>query len=226
MLSLENKFKNFRVRDQKPLNFRSVINKDLFSKDLCSYAESGKKNNVLNQLKNGADIHYNKDYALRMASLYGHLEVVKTLLDYNSKNYNKQFDFEFALLWSSRNGYLDIVIALIKAGAKLTMLSKAIIRDFGTFEKRETILFLISKKVLINTDLYFLLRYVNFHLQEDYNKKNHSTELLLKCKQLLFDKIGHKLIKEIEIDDLDIDLNKMDIDPSEDESDYMFQDLF
>jgi ankyrin repeat protein len=67
-------------------------------------------------LKEGAHVHADNDYALKWASYYGYLEVVKTLLEAGA---NVRADNDYALKWASRNGHLEVVKTLLKAGASV-----------------------------------------------------------------------------------------------------------
>ena len=89
--------------------------------------------------KRGADIHINDDYALRCATLYGHLDIVKYLIEKGASinimddlplrlaTYNGNFkmvkylvekgaDVSFkanaSLRWACKKGYIDIVLYL------------------------------------------------------------------------------------------------------------------
>ena len=64
----------------------------------------------------GADIHADNDHALRMASLNGHLDVIKFLV---SKGANINAYDDDALRLASLNGHLDIVKFLVSKGADI-----------------------------------------------------------------------------------------------------------
>ena len=66
--------------------------------------------------KNGADIHYHNDYALRISARRGHLDIVKFLIK-NGANINV-LESE-ALIDSSTNGHYEIVKVLIENGASI-----------------------------------------------------------------------------------------------------------
>ncbi len=62
----------------------------------------------------GADIHGNDDFALRWASNNGHLEVVKYLVELKPDGAKIHAFDDYALRYSSRNGHLDIVKYLVE----------------------------------------------------------------------------------------------------------------
>ena len=67
-------------------------------------------------IKVGANIHADNDCALRLATYYGHLEVVKLLLK-NGANIHAKNDCP--LRWAAENGYLEVVKLLLKNGADI-----------------------------------------------------------------------------------------------------------
>jgi ankyrin repeat protein len=67
-------------------------------------------------IKEGADIHIDDDYVLRLAAESGHLDVVKYLIK-NGADIHARDDY--ALGWAVSNDYLDVVKYLIKNGADI-----------------------------------------------------------------------------------------------------------
>jgi ankyrin repeat protein len=63
-----------------------------------------------------ADIHADNDYALRLASENGHLEVVKLLLEHNANIHSNNDD---ALRSASVNGHLEVVKLLLEHNADI-----------------------------------------------------------------------------------------------------------
>ena len=62
---------------------------------------------VINELiKEGADVHARDDYALRLASEYGHLETAKFLIE-NGADVHARDDE--ALRWASERGHLEVI---------------------------------------------------------------------------------------------------------------------
>jgi ankyrin repeat protein len=57
-------------------------------------------------LQQGANIHYNDDYALRLAAYNGHADVVKVLLDAGA---NVHANNDGALGWAAYYGHADVV---------------------------------------------------------------------------------------------------------------------
>jgi hypothetical protein len=67
-------------------------------------------------LEEGANVHAEDDLALRWASYYGYLEVVKTLLKAGA---DVHADNDYALKWASYYDHLEVVKTLLKAGANV-----------------------------------------------------------------------------------------------------------
>ena len=69
----------------------------------------------------GADIHSENDYAVRLASANGHLEVViypcEVGADIRSCN-------DYAVQWASGNGHYEVVKYLYEAGADISVISE------------------------------------------------------------------------------------------------------
>jgi ankyrin repeat protein len=65
-------------------------------------------------VEKGADFRYNENDAVRCASMFGHLEVVKYLIEMGA-------DFRAcdnqAVRWASENGHLEVIKYLIEKGA-------------------------------------------------------------------------------------------------------------
>lgn len=69
-------------------------------------------------IQSGADIHAKDDLALRLAALYGHLELVKLLVELGSDIESNNGE---ALIWASigrDQRHRDVVKFLIESGAK------------------------------------------------------------------------------------------------------------
>ena len=64
----------------------------------------------------GADVHFNDDQALRIASFYGHLPVVEVLVKAGA---DVHANHDEALRYASSNGHLPVVEVLVKAGANI-----------------------------------------------------------------------------------------------------------
>jgi hypothetical protein len=164
---LELDLEKFRISDQPKLNINKIKNLRTYNQNLKSYACEGKLKNVINCINNGADIHIDRDYPLRMASMNGHLKIVQILLQ--ASKGPRSFDFVWALEWSAKNGHLDIVKELLKFGAPKRILNKTCLKDYSTFSKRLVILYLIHSDIFVNTNYHF----INYHLDNtkyDYNQ--------------------------------------------------------
>ena len=64
----------------------------------------------------GANVHAGYDYALRLASEYGHAEVVKVLLDARGNVHGRG---DWALQWASYKGHAEVVQLLLDAGTDM-----------------------------------------------------------------------------------------------------------
>ena len=67
-------------------------------------------------VKAGADVHADNDRALRYASFHGHLSIVKVLVKAGA---DVHADNDYALRWASFHGHLSVVKVLVKAGANV-----------------------------------------------------------------------------------------------------------
>ena len=76
-------------------------------------------------VKSGADIHANDEYALRVASYYGHAAAVECLLKAGA---NVHALDDFALRWASSRGHAAAVECLLKAGADVHALDDYALR--------------------------------------------------------------------------------------------------
>jgi ankyrin repeat protein len=101
----------------------NLLNEYLKRKDmnrLLAYASGeGELGLVIWSLKNGTNIHYGSDFALRNATAWGKLEVVKYLVKQGA-DINAADDSYSVLYLASRHGYLEIVKYLVECGAIIT----------------------------------------------------------------------------------------------------------
>ena len=65
-------------------------------------------------VKNGVDIKAGDNFAVRWASIYGHLDVVKYLVENGA---DIKADNNYAVSWASINGHFDVVNYLVENGA-------------------------------------------------------------------------------------------------------------
>ena len=86
------------------------------NQDFIKSVKIGNIKNIKILIKNGADIHYNNNYALRFSSENGHIEVVKFLIE---KGANIHAGDDYAIKWSSLNGHIEVVKFLIEKGANI-----------------------------------------------------------------------------------------------------------
>ena len=76
-------------------------------------------------IQNGVDITGGNDYAIRLASSNGHLELVDFLIKNGA---DCTADNNYAIRWASCNGHLSVVDLLLKNGADCTVLNNIAIR--------------------------------------------------------------------------------------------------
>jgi len=75
-------------------------------------------------VEQGADLHAQNDYALRLAAENGHLKVVKYLLEQGANLHTKN---DYALRWAAENGQLEVAKYLLKQGANSDRLSQKVL---------------------------------------------------------------------------------------------------
>ncbi len=90
------------------------INSTNSNKYLDTGSNQGRLDQVIISLKNGANIHSQFDGALRWASYYGHIEVVKYLVELKPDGADIHAESDVALRSASSNGHLDIVKYLVE----------------------------------------------------------------------------------------------------------------
>jgi ankyrin repeat protein len=69
----------------------------------------------------GADIHENNDIAVQWTSSYGHLEIVKYLVSVGA---NIRCKKDISVQWASSNGHLEVVEYLISLGADISKITE------------------------------------------------------------------------------------------------------
>ena len=74
------------------------------------------KQKVLEEIKNGADIHADDNWAVRMASMCGYTETVKLLIENGA---DITANDNYAVRWASWSGMTETVKLLIDYGATL-----------------------------------------------------------------------------------------------------------
>ena len=76
-------------------------------------------------LEQEADLHAERDYALRLAAENGHLEVVKYLIDLHASE-------DGALRWAAANGRLKVVKYLLERGADSNLITRQMLVELFT----------------------------------------------------------------------------------------------
>ena len=99
----------YYIKDLRKINSINATDKLFFG------SEKGRLDHVIISLMgHGANIHTQDDQALRWASFYGQIEVVKYLVELKPDGANIHARNDQALEWASTNGHLDIVKYLIE----------------------------------------------------------------------------------------------------------------
>ena len=112
----------------------------------------------------GADIHANNNYAIRLASKHGHLEVVKYLVSIGA---DIHADNDYAIRYASEKGYLEVVKYLVSIGADIHALNDEAIRYASLNGHLEIVKYLVSLGADIHADNDYAIRYasLNGHLE-------------------------------------------------------------
>jgi len=87
------------------------------NQELIDSSKTGDLEKVKTLVEGGANIHVCNDYAVRLASENGHLEVVKYLVEQQGANIRACYDY--ALRYASYNGHLEVVKYLYDKGADI-----------------------------------------------------------------------------------------------------------
>ena len=123
-------------------------------------------------VEQGANIHADKDSALRWASRNGYLEIVKYLVEHGADIHALN---DYALRFASANGHLEIVKFLVKQGANIHACEDYALRWASYYGHIEVVEFLVEQGADIHADKDYALRYAseNGHLEiVDYLKSN------------------------------------------------------
>lgn len=104
--------------EQELTNNVAISNIDINLKFIGAINNDKRDNSKLiaQLLKQGADLHFESDYALRWKSAYGHINSVKLLLS-NGADVHAAKDG--ALRLAIKNGHVDVVKLLLRHGARL-----------------------------------------------------------------------------------------------------------
>jgi len=89
-------------------------------------------------LQHGADVHANNDYALRWASMNGHLSVVQFLVQH------VHADNDYALCWASYYGHLPVVQFLVQHGADVHACNDYALRWASNYGHLPVVQFLVQ----------------------------------------------------------------------------------
>ena len=128
---------------------------------LIEFSKKGKLNLVRFVLDRGADIHFDNDWALRLASKNGHLETVGLLLNSGANihaNYNEAFR------WAIQKGHFETVELLLDRGANINADNNGALSWASKYGDLETVQFLLDKGADINVDALYMAS-KNRHLE-------------------------------------------------------------
>ncbi len=119
-LSLEilNKYKGDRSWSEYYINDLREINRVNADDYLIKGSTDKRYDHVMIAIDNGANVHIESDFAVKMASYGGRLDIVKYLVN-NGANIRTNNDIP--VRWASGNGYLDVVRYLVSQGADITL---------------------------------------------------------------------------------------------------------
>ena len=106
-------------------------------------------------VENGANIHAENDHALLWASANGQLEVVKYLVNNGA---NIHADNDFALRWASKYGHLEVVKFLVQNGADIHDEDDEALRWTSFYGYLEIVKFLVQNGADIHAEDDWALR--------------------------------------------------------------------
>ena len=131
---------------------------DILDKMLVKMATEGSIQGVSMILFKGADIHTDNDGALRWASYYGYLEVVKHLVEHGADIHAQD---DYALRWASRNGHLEVVKYLTEHGADVHAIDDLALRWASVQGHLEVVKYLIENGANVVADNNLALRWAS-----------------------------------------------------------------
>jgi ankyrin repeat protein len=113
----------------------------------------------------GADVNADDDAALRYASTNGHLEVVRYLVEKCGAHMHAENDY--ALRWSSTNGHLEVVRWLVECGADVHADDEGALREASMNGHVEVVKYLVLKGADVHAwnDCALQLASMNGHLE-------------------------------------------------------------
>jgi len=124
--------------------------------------ETGAKEGIVWLVKDaiaaGADVHARDDYALRLASNYGHVEVVQLLLDAGADVHAEN---DLALRWASGNGHAEVVKLLLGARADVHARDDCALRWASYYGNVEVVKLLLAAGANVHADDDYALRYAS-----------------------------------------------------------------
>jgi hypothetical protein len=81
--------------------------------DFINVCEEGRLDRVIELVNNGVDIHADEDYGFRIACLYGHLDIIKYLMEQEDKP-NIHVDDEYGFQLICQNRHLEVFKCLME----------------------------------------------------------------------------------------------------------------
>ena len=141
-LSVLKKYKQDRSWSQYYIEDLRSMNKNNADTKLITALKSGRLDQVIIAVKNGADIHANNDASLRNASAYGQLDIVKYLVEQGADIHANDDE---SLRNASAYGQLDVVKYLVEQGADIHALNDYSLRSASYNGRTDVVDYLVSQ---------------------------------------------------------------------------------
>ena len=136
------KYKQNRSWSQYYIEDLRTITPSNANTKLITASKSGRLDQVIIAVNNGADIHARNDESLRYASIHGHLDAVKYLISQGADIHARD---NYSLRMASVSGYLDVVKYLVEQGADIHALNDYSLRMASDYGHLEVVKYLVSQ---------------------------------------------------------------------------------
>ena len=108
-------------------------------------------------IQKGANVHAQRNYALRRAACNGHLSVVKSLI---SSGANVHAENDAALQLSAERGHLPVVKFLVKSGAYIHANNNAALRWSSEKGHLSVVNFLLNRMQMLMLIMIMIMHYI------------------------------------------------------------------